>query len=175
MPRQGQEPPYGGVVNRAVVLVTGMSSTGKSTVLAELAHRGHHTLDLDEPGWSEEITDADGLVEQVWREDRVAGLLEDHRHDWLFLAGCASNQGRFYDAFDAVVLLSAPRDVMLDRLATRTSNPFGRTAADRARILADLEGVEPLLRASCTAEIVTTVPVREVADALEQVAAERSG
>jgi predicted ATPase len=34
------------------VLITGMSGTGKSTVLAELAQRGFRAVDPDEPGWS---------------------------------------------------------------------------------------------------------------------------
>jgi hypothetical protein len=41
-------------------------------------------------------------------------LLAQHVTGWLFVAGCASNQGSFYDRFDAVVLLSVPREVMTD-------------------------------------------------------------
>jgi hypothetical protein len=36
-----------------------------------------------------------------------------------------ANQGRFYDRFDAVVLLSAPADVILERIEARTTNTFG--------------------------------------------------
>ena len=35
----------------------------------------------------------------------------------LFVGGGTRNQSKFYDRFDAVVLLSAPADVMLDRAA----------------------------------------------------------
>jgi dephospho-CoA kinase len=49
--------------------------------------------------------------------------------------GCLRNQGKFYDRFDAVVLLSAPAEVMLDRIARRTTNDFGRTSAEREMIL----------------------------------------
>jgi len=34
----------------------------------------------------------------------------------LYLQGCVSNQGKFYDRFDAVVLLSAPAEVILERI-----------------------------------------------------------
>lgn len=34
-----------------VVLLTGMSGTGKSTLLAEFARRGWETVDTDDEGW----------------------------------------------------------------------------------------------------------------------------
>jgi adenylate kinase family enzyme len=153
------------------VLVTGMSGTGKSTALAELARRGHRVVDADLSAWSIGVASTDGSgVEQLWREDAMDALLAQHVTGWLFVAGCASNQGSFYDRFEAVVLLSVPRDVMLQRIATRSTNPFGKGAHEQQRILADLEVVEPLLRATSTVEIVTTIPVTEVVDALESLA-----
>ena len=80
-----------------------------------------------------------------------------------------------YDRFDAVVLLSVPREVMLQRIATRSTNPFGKDAHERQRILADLEAGEPLLRATSTVEIVTTIPVTKVVDALESIARRADG
>jgi dephospho-CoA kinase len=54
----------------ATVLLTGISGTGKSTVLAELASRGPRVVDLDDEGWSHEVAAAEGTsVEQLWRED----------------------------------------------------------------------------------------------------------
>ena len=153
------------------ILVTGMSGTGKSTALVELGRRGHQVVDLDLPRWSVQVPDPAGPGQvQLWREDAVGGRLAAHRAGWLFVAGCAANQGRFYDRFDAVVLLSAPPELMLQRIADRTSNDFGKSDADRQRVLADLEQVEPLLRATSTTEIVTSIPVTAVADRLEELA-----
>jgi hypothetical protein len=59
---------------------------------------------------------------------------------------------------------------MLQRIAIRSTNPFGKRAHDHQRILEDLEAVEPLLRATSTVEIATTIPVTEVVDALESIA-----
>jgi len=84
----------------------------------------------------------------------------------LYVSGCVPNQGRFYDRFDAVVLLSAPANVILSRIATRTTNDFGKPPCERAQILADLESTEPRLRASCTHEIDATRPVDDVVEAL---------
>ena len=153
------------------VLITGMSGTGKSTALAELARRGHRVVDADLSTWSIEVASRDGTgVEQLWRTEEMNALLAQHVNGWFFVAGCASNQGSFYDRFDAVVLLSAPRAIMLQRIASRSTNPFGKEAREQQRILADLETVEPLLRATSTAEIVTTIPMTEVVDKLESVA-----
>jgi dephospho-CoA kinase len=148
-----------------VVFVTGMSGTGKSAALAELARRGHRVVDTDYGGYSEERDD-----EQLWREERIAELLDENGDGVLFVSGCVANQGRFYPRFDAVVLLSAPADVILERVQARDTNDFGKTEAERRRILADLAAVEPLLRAGATAEIDTRAPLAEVADALERIA-----
>jgi dephospho-CoA kinase len=155
----------------AVVLVTGMSGTGKSAALAGLAHRGHRVVDTDYGGYSEEVPSTDlGGREQLWREDRIDALLDQHDDGVLFVAGCVANQRKFYPRFDAVVLLSAPRDVILERLTTRERNEFGKSDAERNRILHDLATVEPLLRALATAEIDTRAPLAEVVDALERIA-----
>ena len=40
-------------------------------------------------------------------------------------------EAKFYDRFDAVVLLSAPADVILDRIRRRTTNAYGKTWNER--------------------------------------------
>jgi dephospho-CoA kinase len=136
-----------------------MSATGKSTALAELARRGFEVVETDVPPWSE-WSEAEGGY--VWRDELVSELLARERPTTLYVSGAVSNQGRFYPRFDAVVLLSAPEDVLLERLASRTTNDFGKTAEERERILGDLRDAEPLLRASCTHEIDATRPLAEV-------------
>jgi dephospho-CoA kinase len=147
------------------ILVTGMSGTGKSTVLLELARRGHRTVDTDSDDWSEWLED-----DWIWREDRIAALLTQHSVGVLYVSGCKSNQGKFYKHFDAVVLLSAPVEVILARITTRDTNDYGKTSHEHNLILEHLATVEPLLRATCTAEIDATKPLSEVADGLEVIA-----
>lgn len=107
----------------AKILVTGMSGTGKSTALEMLAARGHRTVDTDTDQWSYWVTLPDGSTDWVWREPAISDLLTNHGEGALFVAGCKSNQGRFYPQFDHVVLLSAPAQIMPARIATRTNNP----------------------------------------------------
>jgi dephospho-CoA kinase len=161
--------PHSVAPQRVVVLVTGMSGTGKSSALAALARRGHHVLDTDDPGWIVETDTPDG-PEPLWDLGKVGSFLDRHRTGWLFIAGCVANQRALYDRFDAVVLLSAPVDVVLERVADR-DNPFGSRAEDRAKIASDIAAFEPLLRAGADREIVTTAPIAEVVSAIEQVAA----
>jgi shikimate kinase len=139
------------------VLITGMSGVGKSSLLAELARRGYRTVDTDYGDYHETI---DG--EQLWREDRIAASLADDGP--LFVQGTTRNQVVFYLLFDHIVLLSAPADVLVERLRTRTTNPYGKDPAQVEETLGYLETVEPLLRETATLEVVTTVPVAQVAD-----------
>ena len=141
------------------ILVTGMSGTGKSTALAELRRRRFDVVDTDDPGWTK-WSDEDGGY--VWDEDRIAKLLAPRREATLYVSGTVSNQGRFYRQFDAVVLLSAPAEVLLRRIESRTSNAYGKAAEERDLILAQLAEVEPLLRATCTHEIDATQPIEDV-------------
>jgi dephospho-CoA kinase len=154
------------------ILVTGMSGTGKSSLLGELGRRGRAVVDLDDPGWTVEVpTDDGGGLEQLWDEARVEALLSAYDGRPLVVAGCAANQGRFYDRFAAVVLLTVPDDVLRARLATRDTNDFGKTPDELDRILRDLAEVEPLLRATATRELDATAPVGELADAVESLLA----
>jgi dephospho-CoA kinase len=137
-----------------------MSGTGKSTALDELEKRGFEVVDTDEGGWSV-WSDTEGGY--VWREDRIAELLErDEEGRTLYVSGTVSNQGRFYSHFDAVVLLHAPAEVLLSRIATRATNDYGKSREERDLILRHVGEVEPLLRATCTHEVDATLPVAVV-------------
>jgi shikimate kinase len=136
-----------------------MSGAGKTTLLFELSRRGHETIDTDYDGWT--LPDGD------WDEPRLAALLADRAA--VVVSGTVANQGRFYDRFDHVVLLSAPLGVLLDRVTARSSNPYGKTAAHRAEIARYVREVEPLLRRGATVELDGQRPVGELADIVEQL------
>ena len=143
------------------VLLTGMSGTGKSSVVRELAARGFKAVDTDD-GWSEPLPDG----RQRWREDAIEVLLATEDTDVLFVAGCEENQARFHARFDHIILLSAPLEVVMGRLAGRTSNPYGKTPEELSRIVDDVAAVEPLLRRVADHEVRTTIPLTEVVTAI---------
>jgi hypothetical protein len=51
---------------------------------------------------------------------------------------------------------------MLDRVARRTTNDYGKTELERSEIVADLAEIEPLLRKGCTHELDASRPLEEV-------------
>ncbi len=138
------------------ILITGMSGAGKSTLLAELGRRGYLAVDTDYGGW----TRPDGL----WDERRMTELLS-FRID-VVVSGTVENQVDFYDSFEHVVLLSAPVEVLVERVATRTNNPYGGSPEQQDEIRRYVAEVEPLLRKGTTAELDGRRPVAELADAI---------
>jgi dephospho-CoA kinase len=141
------------------LLLTGMSGTGKSSVVRALRERGIEAVDTDD-GWC--IVQPDGT--QRWNEPKIAALLDDTTPDALVLAGCEENMVGFLPRFDVIVLLSAPTETILARIETRTNNDFGKSAEERQRILDDIATVEPLLRRAAHHEIDTTQPLDDVVD-----------
>ena len=148
------------------ILVTGMSGTGKSSALGRLRALGFRTVDTDEDDWTEWSKAAGGYV---WREERIAELLAGDEGPSLFVSGTVSNQGRFYDRFDAVVLLSAPASVLRSRVQTRKTNPYGKTRAEWEVVLRDLDEFELRLRRTCTHEIDATQPLADVVARLAEL------
>jgi dephospho-CoA kinase len=154
------------------VLLTGMSGTGKSAVIGALAARGYKAVDLDGNDYSEWVafvsdpsipgTPVEPDRDWVWREDRVQELLSTEDADVLFVSGSASNMGKFIPQFDHVILLSAPAEVIVERLATRTSNSFGKRPEEVAHVLDTIETIEPLLRRAAGHEIDTRAALNDV-------------
>jgi shikimate kinase len=153
------------------VLLTGMSGTGKSSAIRELAARGHQAHDLDTPEWSEwvDADPADALTpargkDWVWRLDRVHVLLSQPQDGTLFIGGCAENMGELLPLIDTVVLLSAPLATIMERLRARSPGSYGGVAEERQKVEALISTIEPLLRRSADYEIDTRKPVGTTVD-----------
>jgi hypothetical protein len=134
-----------------------MSGAGKTTLLDELRRRGQLTVDTDYDQWE--------LPDGTWDEPRMARLLDTHPD--VVVSGTVSNQGNFYARFEYVVLLSAPLDVLLERVVRRSNNPYGKTLEQRDEIRRYLEEVEPALRRGASLELDGRLPVSVLAERLE--------
>ncbi|MFD6284778.1 hypothetical protein [Streptomyces sp. NPDC060205] len=135
----------------ALVWVTGNSGTGKSTVGGVLRARGHVSLDADEDGFSrwidratgEVVVDPPDPVPEGWLgrygwvivRERVEALVEESRSRVAFLCGTAENEADVRDLFDLTVCLVIDEDTLRHRLATRTTNTFGRHPEELAAAL----------------------------------------
>jgi gluconate kinase len=135
-----------------LVWVTGNSGTGKSTVRKELARRGHLSFDTDEDGmtvWRDRATGEevdypddehhpdDWLEHHGWIIDprRVQELARLARDRLVFLCGSVENENEVWDLFDSVVCLILGESTLRERIATRTTNAFGKKPMELQAIL----------------------------------------
>ncbi len=122
------------------------------------------TVDTDYDGWE--------LPNGTWDEQRMHQLLASNRD--VVVSGTVENQGRFYDRFEHVVLISAPLQILVERVSGRTNNPYGKTPKQRAEIARYVDTVEPLLRRGATLELDGQRPPSELADVIEDLATRTS-
>lgn len=153
------------------VLITGMSGTGKSAVIRELVARGHPGHDLDTADWSHwvDVDSSDELTpirgrDWRWQEARVRTLLTTPTDKTLFVSGCAQNMGNVFPLIDCIVLLSAPVDTIVRRLAARSPEGYGHAEEERRKVVELIATVEPLLREAADYEIDTTRDVTATVD-----------
>jgi dephospho-CoA kinase len=148
------------------VLVTGMSGVGKSSVAERLSAHGYTAVDTSYGGFS--IADEHGILH--WDLERIRHLLATEDTDMLFVVGTDERQGMFSDDFDLVILLTAPREVIIERLGSRTNNPFGKEPEELAKVLADIERFEPPMRRWANHVIDTDQPLDLVVEEILRLA-----
>ena len=102
------------------VLVTGISGTGKSSLVKELRRRNYIAYDADDDGFTEPRPDGTW----GWRLDLVRSLFDQHNDGLLFFAGCSDEQAMV--DFHFKVLLTAPVNVIIERLRRGPQTRLGR-------------------------------------------------
>lgn len=78
-------------------------------------------------------------------------------------------------SWDRTVVLTVPGDVLLARLATRSSSDFGKSPDERGLVLADRAEVEPVLMASADLVVDTREALSAVVDDILAVARPAGG
>lgn len=142
------------------VLITGISATGKSSVLKELSSRGYKVIDTIPIGSTYQENDSQWGLGFLWDEDEITDLLNENNGQPLFISGTVVNQRRFYDRFDCVILLTAPLDILKGRLEkSKTMNCES--------IVNFKEKVEPILKEGVDYIIDTDKSLIQLANEIE--------
>ena len=167
-----------------LVLVTGTSGSGKSAVCAVLRERGYeaHDMDLDgnaawverESGqhWPADVrpdTDApDWFARYEWRAvpARISALAERARDRPVFLCGMTTNGREVWHLYGRVVYLSIDEATVRHRIASRTTNDFGKTANELDAILLWHRAAQQLHRDAGATMVDATLPLDHVVDAV---------
>jgi len=172
----------------ALVWVTGTSGSGKSSVCEALTSRSHVAVDADGEGYSHWVDRVTGdvvlhrphPVPPGWLDrfgweisvERVRALAADTRSGTVFLCGSVENEAALWRYFDCVVCLVIDDDTLRHRLATRTTNEFGKLPGELAAALARNQGAEGQYRLLGAAVIDATRPLEVVVRDVEALAAE---
>lgn len=137
----------------ALIYITGMPSSGKSTILKELKQRGFPAYGGVEDKLAAFYNNTTGeKIDWVKAEDRTPQWNEQHtwkipkveiekikRHNAekiAFICAVTSNdKSELWDLFDGVVALTINEGILKHRLATRTNNDVGKTEHELKAII----------------------------------------
>lgn len=164
--------------------ITGVSGTGKSTVLRELRERGCLARGVDEDGYADWVSRRTGTAEAIPHDDPGFDIHAWYRaHDWVlnarrvsvlsraaarcgrpvFLCGSALGEAGVWHLFDRVVALVADVPTIERRLAARAGD-YGKAPEELAMILGWHDGFEQSYRGFGAVIVDATRQPREVAD-----------
>lgn len=127
--------------------ITGISGSGKSTILEELRAHGYESYDVDEAGpvtakWHNDKTGFVHPKSSIKKEDRTPEFLAEH--SWkvsssevaelarqigskpVFLGGSIANEQEIRHLFDSIFALAADDKTLKYRLAHRATNDWGK-------------------------------------------------
>ena len=163
-----------------LVWITGISGAGKSTVCKVFESRGIAAIDTDWEGFNHWVdietsqpvvhpypTPPDWADTHAWHiRPELVRALRDNGSGVTFLFGAVANEPDVWDLFDRVGCIVIDDDTVMHRLATRTTNEFGKHPEDLARVLGWNRDVESLYRQRGATIIDGTRPITEVVDAV---------
>jgi|GEM_PF-314546 len=129
----------------ALVYITGISGSGKTTVRNELRRRGYIAYGTDEDDLAHFYNNETGerirhhvtaedrtqewRAQHTWKVERAAieRLREEAQDTPVFLCGVVANDtGDFWDLFDIVFALNINEETLRHRITTRTNNDHGK-------------------------------------------------
>ncbi len=136
--------------------VTGLSGTGKSTIMGELVARGFEAHGIDEEGYGDWINRKTDKVDEFPHDDKFLDIHQWYQdHEWvlsdariselkskadatekiIFLCGVAVGDDKVWHYFDKVIGLVIDEATLRERIFQRRDNQFGKSPDEMAEIL----------------------------------------
>ncbi len=148
----------------ALIYITGVAGTGKSTIRQHLKTLGYKAYDADLDGitgWHHVATDTSvygpdlpGYLSQDWYQQyewrlvrqRVEQIAKEAESQPVFLCGTSANDEDIHDLLEHVMFLTIDEATVRYRLASRDTNSFGKTEAELNHVLHWLKPAEEYYR-----------------------------
>ena len=139
-----------------LIYITGVSGTGKSTIMQVLRARGYEAHGVDEEKYADWVNRATGKLDAFPRRNKRIDLhrwYEKHhevldarnisqlqrsaktQHKLIFLCGSARGERKLWHYFDVTIVLLADARTLKHRIAKRSNSVFGKTSQELAGIL----------------------------------------
>ncbi len=139
----------------ALIYITGLAGSGKSTICEELKKRGFEAHDADKEGfnrWCNRITgrarvkwtiNKNQVKTEEWSKryswntsrTKVERLAKKARNKLIFLCGISANEEIVWDLFSKVICLVVNEPTLRNRIAARTSNDYGKAPHELKNLL----------------------------------------
>ncbi len=167
----------------SVYFITGVAGTGKSTILNELVSRGYEAYGVDEDGYAHWHNNQTGNIHpkssvkthhrtsefisnNTWKISRemVEELAKQSEGRTVFLCGVASNDDEIWDLFSKIFTLVLDEATLRHRLATRTTNDYGKTKHELEQTLKQVATIKELSAKYGYIKIDATRSVNEIVD-----------
>lgn len=165
----------------ALIFVTGISGSGKSSVRKELGRRGFTVYGTDEDDIAAFYHNATGtkighaeasLRTEEWRahhswkmpRELIEKIASEAVDKLVFLCGVTSNDDEVWDLFDQAIALVVDDETLEDRLANRTNNDYGKSEHERRDVLRWQKSAADDYRKLGATLIDSTRPIETVVD-----------
>jgi dephospho-CoA kinase len=168
----------------SLIYISGVSATGKSTLLNALSLRGFKTYDTDNCGLASWYSKRTGKLTQrpakaadrtdewyanhSWRlsKERVEAVAKEATNSTVFMCGSTLSDIEVWDMFAKVICLTIDESTLRRRLLNRTSNDWGKAPAEFNHVLRWREPWEKRNRELGADMIDATQPINDVVAAI---------